>query len=298
VSRRLAVLVALAVVVVVVAGLAAALAYELATPGAVPAPDRPGDGIAATAQTGTRAAFFGDRVTAGALVVVDTGKVDPRSVHATADFRPFEVVGATRQESRSGRVLTQQIRWTLLCLDPACLPGSAGHDFSWAPVDVRYRLRGTALQRELTVPFEPARMLTRLAKHAAAHPRFRVPPPVVEPASYRIDPHSLWRWLLLGGAFLCAVGIALAAVVLARTRSRRSAPPDAFALVLRELRLAASGNGDSGRRRRALERLAELVEPLDRPLSSETRRLAWAPDDPPPDAIDELARRAREAASG
>jgi FMN phosphatase YigB (HAD superfamily) len=61
------------------------------------------------------------------------------------------------------------------------------------------------------------------------------------------------------------------------------------------LELEAGGtNGDSGRRRSALEQLARELGPVDPELSSESRVLAWAPTDPPPDAIEELARRARQ----
>jgi hypothetical protein len=52
-------------------------------------------------------------------------------------------------------------------------------------------------------------------------------------------------------------------------------------------------NGDSGRRRRTLEQLARELEPLDEPLSFESHVLAWAPHDPEPAAIADLAQRVR-----
>lgn len=295
--RRLARRSGMALAALLVAGLAALIASTLGPHRSTPKLRAPADGISLATQTLTRTAFFGDRVTVTALVVADTKRIDPQSLRASADFRPFKVVATSRQERRSGSILTARTAWTLLCLDPACLPGTAQHAFSWAPVQVAYRLRGTSLQRALTAPFEPVTILTRVARGAAAHPRFRVPPPVVESPRYRIEPRTLASLLVAGGGLLCVAVLGLAASALVRTRRRNAPAPDAFALVLSELQLAARGNGDSGRRRRALERLAELVEPLDAPLSHETRTLAWAPDDPPHGAIAELSRRAREAAS-
>ena len=80
-------------------------------------------------------------------------------------------------------------------------------------------------------------------------------------------------------------------LVVAPLRARRRGPTPLERILLE---LEASGsNGDSGRRRVALEQLARELGALDPELSRESRVLAWAPSDPPPDAIDELARRAR-----
>jgi hypothetical protein len=58
---------------------------------------------------------------------------------------------------------------------------------------------------------------------------------------------------------------------------------------------AAAANGDTGRRRRALESLAGELEALDGSLSAESRVLAWAPQDPHPAVISALAGRVRAA---
>jgi hypothetical protein len=63
--------------------------------------------------------------------------------------------------------------------------------------------------------------------------------------------------------------------------------------VLSEL-TASSSNGDSGRRRRALEMLARELEPLDQSLSAESRVLAWGPEEPRPQAISDLTARVRK----
>jgi hypothetical protein len=285
---------ALAAIVLVLVG-AGTLLDRLGPGSGAPQLPTPDGGVALTTRTATRAAFFGDRVEASALVSADTRKVVPESLRLRGDFAPFTVAATHTVRRTSGPILTVRTTWELACLDTACLPGKTSHAFTWAPVALGYRLRGTRLQRALTEPFEPVTVLTRVTPTAVRRPSFRVAPPVIEAPRYRIAPRRLALLLALVGIALCAGALALAAYATIGLRGRRADPADPFALVLVELHRAARGNGDSARRRRALERLAELVEPDDPGLGGETRSLAWAPDDPPADAIDELARRAREA---
>jgi hypothetical protein len=283
VSRRHAALAAGALTasaLVVVA--ATAVTRSLGPRAGAPQLPSPDGGIALTARTATRAAFFGDRIEASAQVTADTRTVVPESLHLHHDFAPFTVAATHTVTRTAGHVLTRRTTWELTCLDTACLPGKTSHAFSWAPVALDYRLRGTALQRTLTEPFEPVTVLTRVALVAVRRPSFRVAPPVISAPRYRISPGALALLLGLAGLALCAGALALAAYATVGLRRRREQPADPFALVLAEL------HG-------ALERLAELVEPHDPTLGGETRSLAWAPDDPPADAIDELARRARES---
>jgi hypothetical protein len=297
-TRRHALVAAGAVAgVALVAVAAVAVARTLAPRETAPQLPPPQDGIVLTARTATQSAFFGDPVEASALATIDTRKVDPASVHLRGSFAPFSVASSSLVRRQAGPILLLRAAWTLTCLEATCLPGKTSHDFGWAPLELDYRLRGTSLQRALTQPFEPVTVLTRLAPDAAAHPRFRVPPPVLERPHYRIRPGLLAVLLAVAGIALCALAVGLAAYAIVGLRRRRTPPPDPFALVLAELHGAARGNGDSARRRRALERLAEMVEPHDEELSGAATALAWAPDDPPADAMDELARRARESQS-
>jgi hypothetical protein len=293
--RRTLLVVAAVVGVAAAAFAAVAVARALGPRAAAPRLPSPDGGVALTTRTATRTAFFGDRIEASALVTADTRRVVPKSLRLQGTFAPFTVASTHTVDRSSGHLLTRRTTWELTCLDTACLPGKTSHTFAWAPVALRYRLRGTGLDRTLTQPFEAVTVLTRVAASAVRRPSFRVAPPVIERPRYRMAPRTLALLLALGGLALCAAALALAAYATVGLRRRREAPADPFALVLAELHGATRSNGDSSRRRRALERLAELVEPHDPALGSETRTLAWAPDDPPPDAIDELARRAREA---
>jgi hypothetical protein len=101
-------------------------------------------------------------------------------------------------------------------------------------------------------------------------------------------------WSLLALAVVLATG---GAALLLRLwlpgRPVRSREPPPLELALAEA--TASAAGGPVRRRRALDALARELEPLDPPLSAESRVLAWAPPDPAADAIIDLAARVRKA---
>ena len=102
--------------------------------------------------------------------------------------------------------------------------------------------------------------------------------------------------MLLVVALACALGglALLARAILPSspfTGRRRGTPLER---ILDEL-TSGRANGDIGRRRRTLEQLARELEPLDEPLSFESRVLAWAPQEPEPEAISDLAKRVRTA---
>jgi hypothetical protein len=269
-------------------------AYVLSPRQDVPPLPSPQDGLSVSAEVTPQEARFGDQITASVLVVADAARIDPRRLGVTPSFTPFTVDHTATERRSTGSTYVLRTTWTLTCLATDCLPGSAGHAFTLAPAEVSYGLRRDGLRRAITVPFAPVRLSTRLANDATTEPRFRVPRPVLTEPRYRIGPGFLGTLLLTGGTAFCLTALLLAFLALRSRLGLERRDPEPLDLVLRELREAVRSNGDSGRRRRALERLAELVEPHDGTLGSETRTLAWAPDDPPADAIDELARRARD----
>jgi hypothetical protein len=126
------------------------------------------------------------------------------------------------------------------------------------------------------------------------HPLLHVPPPHAS-AGYRFPPRPTGFALLALAAVLALGGSALLLLVaLGRLEPARRHTRAPLERVLGEL-AAASSNGDSGRRRRALEQLARELEPLDPGLSAESRVLAWGPEDPRAEAVADLAGRARTA---
>jgi len=224
---------------------------------------------------------FGDVVTATVAVTVPVG-VDPSTVRVHAAFEPYEVLSRTRTSTPGGIEVTSRLR----CLDVRCVPRNPIKVFRFEPV--RISSGGTTVTR----PWPPLRVHSRVTKADEAAPVLRIPPPAAAPDSYRVSP-DVFGYALLVLAGLLAVGGAalLVAVGLRRIAPARSrvAPLDR---VLAEL-AASSANGDSGRRRRALEDLARELEPLDESLSAESRVLAWGPDEPRPEAVSELTSRVR-----
>jgi hypothetical protein len=121
----------------------------------------------------------------------------------------------------------------------------------------------------------------------------RVPPPTPAPDESRIPAGATGYALLVLAGLLAVGGAALLLGVAFRKISpaRRQVPP--LDQALSEL-AASSSNGDSGRRRRALDVLARELEPLDQSLSAESRVLAWGPDEPHPETISDLTARVRK----
>jgi uncharacterized protein (DUF58 family) len=132
---------------------------------------------------------------------------------------------------------------------------------------------------------------TRVSASDVKQPFLRVGPAQPSQTQYRLPPEAIGYTLLALAALLALGGGALALRVAfgAGWVPRRSGAAP-LERILREL-AGASSNGDSGRRRRALEDLARELEPVNEPLSVESRVLAWAPQDPPPEAIADLTSR-------
>jgi hypothetical protein len=229
---------------------------------------------------------FGDPVAATIEVLVDRRRVDPGSVQVGARFAPFAVISSTRSVSRSGRLSIVRIRDRLDCLDPACLPKDGAATFRFP------RLRITFRGGSLVVPWPAVRVHARVTAADLARPILRVGPPVAHP-SYRLPPHATGL-LLLAIALAAALGgltlVARAALSWLAFGTRRRG--SALERLLDEL---ARGSSNGSGSRRALERLARELEPLDERLSFESRVLAWAPQEPEPVAISDLARRVRAA---
>ncbi len=232
---------------------------------------------------------FGDTVTATVVAVVDPRRVDPASVRVQTSFAPYRVVSTTRSERQRDGVTIVTVEHRLHCLEPACVPPGAGGSLRFADAMVEYTRAGT--DTTFSSAWPALRVHSRLGATDLQRPFLRVPPARPAAVDYRFPPQAT-GYVLLGLATLLAlVGAAtILGVGLRRGLMRRRRPVPPLERILAELD-AASSNGDSGRRRRALEHLARELQPLDESLSAESRVLAWAPDDPRPDAIADLTTR-------
>jgi hypothetical protein len=221
---------------------------------------------------------FGDTVVA--VVDVFAGRVDPDGIRSHSSFGPYEVVSRTRSVRGSSVRFVARLR----CLEARCVPGGAVKTFRFAPASVTYP--GGSVR----AGWPPLRVHSRVTRAALATPVVRVPPPAAAPARYRLPPTATGIVLLVLAALLAAGGaFLLLRVALRRIHTERRDPP--LERVLAEL--ASCSNGDSGRRRRALEQLARELEPLHDQLSAESRVLAWRSQDPQPEAVSELTDRVR-----
>jgi hypothetical protein len=234
---------------------------------------------------------FGDVVVAHVEAIVDTTRVDPASVNPLPRLAPFLVVRETRTVHRAGHVADVRFDEQLQCLTVYCVPAHDVLKPKFKPLVVRFADRGKRGTASLDWP--TLTVHSRLTAATRAHPTVRFGPPLSTPASYRVRPHTAGMVALVVALVLGLAGIALLLWLALGPLLERRRGPNPVERILRELQ--AQTNGDSGHRRAALEQLARELAPLDRDLSRESRTLAWAPDDPPRDAIDELARRAREA---
>jgi hypothetical protein len=270
---------ALALLVGLAAGLTVALLH------------RPATGHAESRALTTHSQFtpqdpqFGDTVVATVSVSAGAG-VDPAGVRVHSNFAPYTVVSRSRSIETAGGVSVVRVATTLRCLELGCLPRKAVKSFRFKPA--RISAGGTSV----TQAWAPLRVHSRITKADSARSVLRVPPPAVAPVHYRVSPTAAGSVLLALAGLLAAAG----AFLLLRVGLRRIAPARRVApldQVLEEL-AASCANGDSGRRRRALEELARELEPLDEPLSVESRVLAWGPQEPRPEAVTDLTERVRK----
>ena len=286
-SRRLLQLGALALLIVLAVGLALALAHR---PSGARA-DLGGRAVSVRQELTPRDPQFGDPVVATIDVFADSSRVDAGTVQVKAAFGPYTVAAGSRGVRLIGGVWVMHVERRLRCLGLACVPPGSTKVVRFTPVRVSYR-EGSRTHA-LASPWPPLRIHSRVTEAELARSVLRVPAPVAAPPRYSLSPTATGSVLLALAALLAAAAAALLLrVALRSTVPMRRVPP--LERVLREL-AAASSNGDSGRRRRALEELARELEPLDLPLSVESRILAWGPGEPQPEAISDLAGRVRTA---
>jgi hypothetical protein len=225
-----------------------------------------------------RSAQFGD------TVVATTDVLAREPVRLSADFAPYRVVSTSRTVSRSGDIRVTHVAQRLRCLEPACVPAGSGTTVRLAPLRVSYG----GGSRTFAWPALHVSSRVESADIRRAVLRVPAPAPVLHPARRAFG----WGLIVLAAALAAGGAALLLRLWLPPLRARRhEVPPLERALV--EARASAAEG--PAQRRRALEALARELEPLDAPLSAESRVLAWAPPVPEPDAIAELTGRVQEA---
>lgn len=225
-----------------------------------------------------RDAQFGDTVVATTDVAAD------RPVQLTARFAPYRVVSSSRSVRQDGGLRLTHVEQRLRCLAATCVPPRSSTTVRFPPLQVTYRGGSRSL------PWPPLRIGSRIGSGDIRRALFRVPQPA--PVVHSARPVAGWSLLALA-VVLATAGAALLLRLWLPRRPAPSREPPPLERALAEA--TASAGAGAGRRRRALDALARELEPLDPPLSAESRVLAWAPPDPAADAIIDLTGRVREA---
>ena len=263
--------------------------------------------LRATASITPPVQLFGDPVTAHVVVFANRRSVDPSRVHAIVDFSPYQPVARPQERvTVHGRLVELTWSWTLKCLSADCVPdappGGTARLFHLKPV--RIHLLGdtdkvvyatsVGFPTVLTFSEISPKIVTFLKLHnnkidwqydlAPPAPKFRIAPGLV-------------FWVALSLAILCmAAGLAIVGRWALRFRSHAYAVSSGQESSSLERALAlffwAGGRGDETLQRKALERVAAEL-PFDvGDLSDTTRALAWSPESPAPDEVEEISERA------
>jgi hypothetical protein len=281
-------------IVALVAGLALVVAFVVAVARRPGQPDVRLEGapLSVTQTLSPGDARFADAVTASTRVFVDPTRVDPRSVRAATSFAPYVVAAQTRTIHRMGGLAVVDVVDRLRCLSAACVPVTPVRSFQFTPVRVSYRL-GSRKVRLPASPWPALRVRGHVVNADLESPSFRVGRPDTVDLGYRMAPRLTGTVLLALAALAALAGAALVLRFALDRLRRRRARETPLRRILRELEAAAS-NGDTERRRLALDELALELGPRDESLAGASSVIAWARHDPDPETISTLAERVEE----
>ena len=267
------------------------------------------EGIEASASIEPRNILFGDIIRARVDVVLDRRKVDPDSVRVSPQFVPWELVGVpvrTRADAASNTHL--RTVFTLRCTSSPCLPNNNASALEFGAASLSYAKPGSApgARQSLAVDWPlllvSSRFAAANAESADASSLWRADLASFPSATYRVSPTLLVRGLVAAAVLLAAGGVALAFVAVPRRRPQPEPEPQPEpdpepqlspleqALELLEDASRADGAAD---RRRALELVAEVLDPGHPDLARAARTLAWSEDDPVVEQTSGLATRVR-----
>ena len=267
---------------------AAVVTLAAARGGGATEPARPA-AVTAEALLRPRVALFGAAVRAELRIAVDTSRVNPRGIRATARLAPFSPLGParTRRES-SGRVALVRISYRLHCVAAACSRPGGQASILLRPAVVRW---GT---HRLLVAWPRETIASRLTIADAEHHSLQYAVEAPRPA-YRVDPVVV-GWTSIGTA--AALLLALGAFVPFRLRHQRDAhvEPPSSDLEQALVRVVDAAGGSQADRRGAIGDLAQVLEREGfGELAPLARRIAWSSSGPTPALASELALLVRAA---
>jgi hypothetical protein len=249
--------------------------------------------------------LFGDPLTAQVAVVADRKWVAPANVRVIVHFHPYQSAGPpTVTRTSNGRLLQLTWTWKLRCLTAKCLPetktSDLAHVFHFSPAHVEYVSPTGQVRYALDARFQRVAVLSELSpSEIAALSNRQVKwydqlTPVLKP-HYRLSP-SLLFWLALAlAAVLGAAGLALAGRWAWQFRPARAGQePLRGSSLERALTLFfwARAHDDETLQRKALERVADELPYDVHDLSETARALAWSPETPEEDDVQEISERA------
>ena len=248
---------------------------------------------------------FGSPLTARVAVLADRKWVAPANVRTIVHFAPYEAAGPpTVVRTANGRLLQMTWTWKLQCLTVKCLPvmkkSDLAHVFQFSPAHVEYLSPQGQVRYAIDARFQRIAVLSELSPseiaqlnaHGLAWYYQLTPLPA---AQYRMSP-DLAFWLAVAlAAVLGAAGVFLASRWALQFRPARAARTTADASSLeRALTLFfwARAHDDETLQRKALERVADEL-PFDvHELSETARALAWSPETPEEEDVEEISERA------
>jgi hypothetical protein len=249
--------------------------------------------------------LFAEAITARVAVVADRRWVAPANLRVLVHFAPYRPAQPPTVV-RTGNGRLEQITWTwkLHCLTEQCVPVSRASDishvFRFGPAHIEYLSPEGQVRYALDARWQPIQVLSQLSPAEIAvlesHRidwQYRITP--LPAPDYRVSP-SLAYWLAVALACLLgATGLALAARWALQFRPARAEAPALRASSLeRALTLFfwARANDDETLQRKALERVADELPYDVHELSETARALAWSPEAPEEEEVQEISERA------
>jgi hypothetical protein len=250
---------------------------------------------------------FGDPITARVAVLADRKWVAPANVRVKVHFRPYLSAGApTVTRTANGRFLQITRTWKLRCLTVQCLPvmkkSDLAHIFQFSPAHVEYLSPQGQVRYAIDARFPRISVLTELSPGEIDALQHRsliwfsnssvTPLPAPH---YRVSPsHAFWLAVALA-SLLGAAGLFIGGRWALQFRPARAArAPTASSSLERALTLFfwARAHDDETLQRKALERVADEL-PFDvHDLSETARALAWSPETPEEEDVQEISERA------